>query len=195
MSELVVHMSLSLDGYVAAAGDGPGKGLGVGGEGLHAWLTEGNPDPGSHRPLRGVNAEVFDEMLATGAVVTGRHTFEWAGRWGDDHHGGVPIFVLSRTATDPGGPDNVHYTADLESAVARAKAAAGDRDVMMHGASSVRALLRLGLVDAFALTLVPILLGRGKRLFEDGPAARLRLVRSREGEGVLHLRYAVDRPA
>lgn len=193
MNKVVVYMSMSLDGFIAAEGDGPGRGLGVGGESLHAWLTAGNVSPGSFRPDKGVNAEIFDEMMATGAVITGRRTFEWAGDWGGDHHDGVPIFVLTRTEPEPAVRGLAHYVTDLESAVAQAQEAAGDRNVMVHGASSVQALLRVGLVDELVIHLVPILLGRGKRLFDELPAeaSRLRLVRSLEGAGVLHLRYEV----
>lgn len=197
VSKLVVYMSMSLDGFIAAADDGPGRGLGVGGEPLHAWLTEGNVSPGSFRPARGVNAEVFDESMATGAVITGRHTFEWAGEWGGDHHDGVPIFVLTRRAPEQAAQGNARYVSDLPSAVAQAKEAAGDRDVMMHGASAVQALLRVGLIDEIVIHLVPLLLGRGRRLFDDLPAEtrHLRLIESREGDGVLHLRYKVESSA
>lgn len=192
MSKVVVYMSMSLDGFVAARDDGPGQGLGVGGEPLHAWLTDGNVSPESFRPESGVNAEIFDQMLSSGAVITGRHTFEWAGEWGGDHHDGVPIFVLTRTEREPAVRGLAHYVTDIASAVAQAKDAAGDRDVMMHGASSVRAMLAAGLVDELVITLVPILLGGGTRLFTELPqASGLRLVRSVEGAGVLHLRYEV----
>lgn len=190
MSNVVVFMSMSLDGFIAAEDDGPGRGLGVGGEPLHAWLTDGNVSPDSFRPQQGVNAEIFDEMMATGAVITGRHTFEWAG----DHHDGVPIFVLTRREPEQAVRGLAHYVTDVESAVAQAKEAAGHRDVMMHGASSVQALLRAGLVDELVIHLVPILLGRGRRLFDELPAetSRLRLIHSVEGAGVLHLRYQVE---
>ena len=62
MNKVVLCMSMSLDGFIAAADDGPGRGLGVGGEPLHAWLTDGNDNPGSRRPGEGLNAEVFDDM-------------------------------------------------------------------------------------------------------------------------------------
>ncbi|MDQ2737392.1 MAG: dihydrofolate reductase family protein [Actinomycetota bacterium] len=193
MSKLVVYMSMSLDGFIAAADDGPARGLGVGGEPLHAWLTEGNLSPGSFRPEGGVNAEVFDEMMATGAVIVGRHAFDWAGEWGGDHHDGVPIFVLTHSQPEPATSGHVNYISDLESAVAQAKAAAGERNVMMHGASSVQALLQAGLVDELMIALVPILLGRGRRLFDNLPAETrpLQLIRSIEGHGVLHVRYRV----
>jgi hypothetical protein len=69
MSKLIVYMSMSLDGFIAAVDDGPGRGLGVGGEPLHAWLTDGNTNPASFRPECVVNAEIFGEMMASGAVL------------------------------------------------------------------------------------------------------------------------------
>lgn len=96
MSTVILYMSMSVDGFIAAPGDEVGHGLGVGGEPLHAWLADGQLSPGSYRPASGVNAEVFDEMMATGAVITGRRTFELAGQWGGEHHDGAPIFVLTR---------------------------------------------------------------------------------------------------
>jgi dihydrofolate reductase len=195
VSSLVVYMTMSLDGFVAAADDGPRAGLGVGGEILHDWLSEGDVHGDSHRPPAGVNAEIFDEMLATGAVVTGRNTFEYAGQWAGDHHGGVPIFVLTRQVPEPAVAGNVHYVDDPAALVAQAKAAAGDRDVMMHGASAVQSLLRAGLVDELQIHLVPLLLGRGRRLFDELPrqTQQLRLIRSVQGDGVLHLRYRIER--
>lgn len=193
MSKLVVYMSMSLDGFIAADGDGPGRGLGVGGEPLHGWLTDGNVDPESFRPENGVNAEVFDEMLTSGAVITGRHTFEWAGDWGGDHHDGVPIFVLTRTEPEQPVRGLAHYLTDPAAAVAQAKAAAGEKNVMMHGSSTVQALHAAGLIDEYLISLVPVVLGSGKRLFAATPEAnRLHLVDAVPGVGVLHLRYRVD---
>lgn len=195
MSKIVLYMSMSLDGFIAAEHDDlPGRGLGVGGEPLHAWLTAGNVSPESHRPERGVNAEVFDEMTATGAVIVGRRTFELAGSWGGDHHDGVPILVF--THHDPGyqALGHARHVTDMESAVRAAKAAAGDHDVMMHGAALAQSFLQAGFLDEVVLTVVPILLGRGRRLFED-VSGQLRLISSRAGEGVLHLRYQVVLPA
>ena len=103
MAATVLSMSMSLDGFIAGPNEGPDNGLGDGGHRLHEWLfTSADADnkgiPG--RPA-GVNGQVYDEFMATGAVVAGRGTFEPAGGWGGDHHDGVPIFVLSRHQPDP----------------------------------------------------------------------------------------------
>jgi dihydrofolate reductase len=90
MSKIVLHMSMSVDGFITGPDDGIGRGLGVGGERLHDWLSHGGVDPGSHRPVDETNATVFDEAMATGAVITGRRTFDHAGvgrrppRWSPD---------------------------------------------------------------------------------------------------------------
>jgi hypothetical protein len=91
-------MPMSLDGFIAGLNAGPGK-LGDGGHRLHEWaLTGADADePEVVRPA-GVNREVFDEMMATGAIVAGRGTLEPANGWGGDHHDGMPIFILARRA-------------------------------------------------------------------------------------------------
>ncbi len=194
MTRIVLDMSMSLDGFIAGPGDDEDHGLGIDGEVLHAWLTEGGVDPRSHRPLDETDAAVYDEMMATGAVMVGRRTFELAGGWGGDHHDGVPIFVPTHRAPDTPAPGHARYITDgIESCVAQAKAAAGDRDVMLHGASTAQACLRAGLLDEMQLHVVPVLLGQGRRLFEDLPPdhIELELLRSQHGPGVLHLRYRV----
>jgi dihydrofolate reductase len=167
--------------------------LGIGGERLHEFLTITGGDPASARADDDVGAGVMAEAMRTGAVLTGRKTFEYAGQWNGDHHDGVPIFVLTRSVPDGPAPGHARYLSDLGAAVKEAKAAAGDRDVMMHGASAARALVEAGLLDELELHTVPVLLGRGRRLFEDLPPDRveLELVRALEGEDVLHLRYRV----
>jgi dihydrofolate reductase len=138
MSAAVLYMSMSLDGFIAGPHDDHDNGLGVDGHRLHDWLSDGS-DPASHRPA-GVSGEVFDEALATGAVVVGRRTFELAGGWKGDHHDGVPIFVLTRRPPDGGGRDwpLVTYATDVATATAGAKDAAGDRNVLVHGARTAQ---------------------------------------------------------
>jgi len=93
----VRYMSMSLDGFIAGPNEGPGNGLGDGGHRLHEWVLPGaEADHKAISDLGGVNGQVVDEFMATGAVVAGRGTFEPAGGWGGDHHDGVPIWVFSR---------------------------------------------------------------------------------------------------
>jgi dihydrofolate reductase len=194
MSKVVLYMSMSLDGFIAGPDDGPDHGLGVNGERLHAWLRAGGVDPGSYRPVDGPGATVFDEVMATGAVIVGRRTFEFAGGWAGDHHDGVPIFVLTHAAPEEPAPGAARYVTDgIASCVAQAKAAAGGRDILLHGAATAQACLRAGLLDEMELQLIPVLLGQGRRLFEDLPPdhIELELLRSLDGPGVLHLRYRV----
>jgi dihydrofolate reductase len=114
MARIVLYMSMSLDGFIAGPDDGPGHGLGRGGMRLHDWLREGGIDPESHRPSEEPSASVFDEMMATGAVITGRRTFELAGGWGGDHHDGVPVFVLTHAPPENPPPGHARYVTDLE---------------------------------------------------------------------------------
>jgi dihydrofolate reductase len=195
MSATVLYMSMSLDGFIAGPNDDRGNGLGVDGHRLHDWLADGT-DPASHRPS-GVSGEVFDELMATGAVVAGRRTFEIAGGWSGDHHDGVPIFVLTRRPPDGGAPDwpLVTYVTDVASAMARAKDAAGDRNVLVHGARTAQLALAAGVLDELEIHQIPVLLGQGRRLFDHlGPDhIELELARIVDAPGVTHLRYRVLR--
>ncbi len=198
MGNLVLDMSMSLDGFIAGPDDGPDAGLGIGGHRLHAWLGDGSgDDPRSYRP-DGPSGEIFDELLATGAVLVGRRTFDIAGHWNGDHHDGVPIFVPTHRAPadPPTGAAAITYVTDgIESAVAQAKAAAGDRNVMMHGADTAQHCLRAGVLDEMEIHVVPVLLGRGRRLFESLSADHIELEITRvvDAPGVTHLHYRVVR--
>jgi dihydrofolate reductase len=189
-------MSMSVDGFIAGPGDGPGNGLGDGGHRLHEWFLTG-PESGQQEVVGrpdGVNGEVMDEAMATGAVVVGRRTFELADGWGGDHHDGVPIFVLSRYRPDGGSRwPAVTYLSDVATAVHAAKDAAGERDVLVHGAVTAQRALAAGVLDELQIHLVPVLLGQGRRLFEDMPPdhIELELLRALDGRGVQHLRYRV----
>jgi dihydrofolate reductase len=108
MSKVVLYMSMSVDGFITGPDDGMDHGLGINGERLHDWLSAGGVDPGSHRPVDGPSATVFDELMATGAVITGRRTFDFAGGWAGDHHDGVP--VLSNPALPRPKPRQVAGT-------------------------------------------------------------------------------------
>ena len=200
MPATVLYMSMSLDGFIAGPNEGPGNGLGDGGHRLHEWLmtNDGDLDLEGIRRSGSVNGKVVEEFMSTGAVVAGRGTFEPAGGWGGDHHDGVPIFIVARG--EPGIDIEewplVTYVDDVTSAMSRAKEAAGDRDVLLHGAGITRLALAAGVLDELELHVIPVLFGQGRRLFEGLAAEQIELERTRvlEGEnGVTHTRYRVRR--
>jgi dihydrofolate reductase len=201
VSATVLYMSISLDGFIAGPNAGPGNGLGDGGERLHDWFLRGSAPPSDAAPARqlgGVNGQVFGEVMATGAVVAGRGTFEPADGWAGDHHDGVPIFVLARhePRIDVSHWPLVTYLDDVTRAMTQAKEAAGDRKVLVHGAGTAQLALAAGVLDELELSIVPVLVGQGRRLFENLSPAHIELERTRvlEGEfGVTHLHYRVPR--
>ena len=197
MSATVLYMSMSLDGFIAGPNEGPDNGLGDGGHRLHEWaLTGADGHKEVARPA-GVDGEVWDEFMATGAVVAGRGTFEPAGGWGGDHHDGVPIFILSRgePGIDIGQWPLVTYVNDVGTAISEAKRAAGDENVLVHGAATAQLALAAGLLDELEIHLIPVLFGQGRRLFDNLAPEQIELERTRvlEGDGVTHLHYRVRR--
>ena len=194
MGKIVLFMWMSLDGFIAGPRDGPARGLGVGGERLHdSLIVDDGRDPSSVRSDDEVGAAVLTEVMATGAVLTGRRTFDIAGQWDGDHHDGVPILVLTRTVPEEAPAGHARYVTDVRVAAAQAKRAAGGRDVLLHGAAAARACLQAGVLDEMALQVVPVLLGQGRRLFDGMPPdhVELELLRTLDGPGMLHLRYRV----
>ena len=200
MAATVLYMSMSLDGFIAGPNEGPDNGLGDGGHRLHEWFLPGAD--ADHKAvsgrLSGVNGQVVDEFMATGAVVAGRGTFEPAGGWGGDHHDGVPIFIVARH--EPGIDISqwplVTYVNDVTAAMTEAKRAAGDKNVLVHGAATAQLALAAGVLDELEIHLVPVLLGQGRRLFDHLSPEHIELERTRilEGEaGVTHLHYRVRR--
>jgi dihydrofolate reductase len=201
MGATVLYMSMSLDGFIAGPNAAPDNGLGDGGERLHEWVLTGASATGNGPPelvSGGINGQVAEEFMATGAVVAGRGTFEPANGWGGDHHDGVPIFILSRhePGIDIGSWPLVTYLDDVETAMNRAKEAAGGKNVLVHGAAVAQLALAAGVLDELEIHLVPVLLGQGRPLLGDVVATGVELERTRvlEGEGgVTHLRYRVVR--
>jgi dihydrofolate reductase len=199
MPATVLYMSMSLDGFIAGPNEGPGNGLGDGGHRLHEWLmTEsGDVDLDALQRSGGVNGKLVEEFMSTGAIVAGRGTFEPAGGWGGDHHDGAPIFIYSRH--EPGIDISqwplVTYVDDVETAMTRAKEAAGEKNVLVHGAAVAQLALAAGVLDEMELDVVPVLFGQGRRLFDGLAAEQIELERTRvlEGEGgVTHMHYRVQ---
>lgn len=197
MAATVLYMSMSLDGFIAGPNERPDNGLGDGGGRLHEWIFAGSATdhPGVPGRPEGVNGEIMDGAMATGAVVAGRGTVEPADYWEGNHHDGVPIFILSREP-HPAEEERwplVTFVSDVEAAMARAKEAAGPKDVLVHGAGTAQLALAAGVLDELQIHLVPVLLGEGRPLFEHLGADHIELEQTRivEGEGVTHLRYRV----
>jgi dihydrofolate reductase len=197
VSSTVLYMSTSLDGFITGPNEGPDNGLGDGGHRLHEWVMTGDDvDLESLRRSGDVNGKVVDEFMSTGATVAGRRTFEWAGGWGGDHHDGAPIFIYSRhePGIDISNWPLVTYVDDVETAMTRAKEAAGEKNVLVHGAAVAQLALAAGVLDELELHVVPVLFGQGRLLFEDLDAEQIELERTRilEGEGgVTHMHYQV----
>jgi dihydrofolate reductase len=158
VSVSVLYMSMSLDGYIAGPNDEPSNPGGDGFDRLHEWIT--TPDGEYGRPS-GPAGELFDEMNTYGAVLAGRRTAEQIDHWGGDRHG-VPIFVVSHR---PPGPSVANYplvtyvTDGIASAMAQAKAAAGDRYVLVHGAYTAQGALEAGVLDELVIHQIPVLFG------------------------------------
>jgi dihydrofolate reductase len=194
VSAAVLYMSTSLDGYIAGPGDEPGNPGGDGFGRLHDWFVA--PDGEFFRPS-GPAGQLMDEVNATGAVLVGRRTVEQADHWKGDHHDGVPIFVPSHR---PPGPSVAAYplvtyvTDGIASAMAQAKAAAGDRNVLVHGAYTAQRALNAGVLDELQIHQIPVLFGRGRRLFEVLPSrVELEIVRVIDTPEATHIRYRVRR--
>jgi dihydrofolate reductase len=196
MSKVTAGITMSLDGYIAAPEDGPGKGLGTGGERLHNWVFGGpwHYDDVTRGEPQGEDAAWMAQAMAQlGAVVTGRSTYEAAGHWGGRSPWGVPVFVVThRTDEQPDGHD-FSFVAGVEAAVEAAREAAGGRNVnVMGGAQTIRQALAANLVEELTVIVAPVILGAGKRLF-DGFAHTVDLeqIGARQSQYATFLNYRV----
>lgn len=175
MGDVIVDITMSLDGFVTARDPGPDAGLGVGGEPIHDWAIGGRTD---------VDQQILDDAVAaTGAVLMGRNLYDVVDGphgWTDEvgygaarpQEGMAPIFVVTHEAPAPDQVrlvDRFRFATDgIDAAVATAREAAGDRHVVvMGGAGVIQSVLRAGLADELRIHLVPVLTGGGTRLFDD----------------------------
>ncbi|HEY1544307.1 MAG TPA: dihydrofolate reductase family protein [Xanthobacteraceae bacterium] len=201
MSKVVVEMSLSLDGFVVGPDDRPGQPFGTRkAERLHAWLLSGSePYEGTFLRPEGRNRELVDAFFhTTGALLTGRRTYDLAHGWGGSHPiPGLPVVVLTHKppADVPKGKSSFTFcTTGVEDAVEAANRLAKEKDVMVHGADTTRQLLAAGLVDELRLHVVPILLGDGRRMFErNADDLPLEMIETVATPQAVHLRYRVCR--
>jgi dihydrofolate reductase len=210
MANVIAPLGMSLDGFIAAANDGaddPEDGMR-----LFNWYFDGDTPirqyreaanrRGDLRPLTlsACNATVVQGLVdSTGAVVTGRRTYDLVDGWGGDGPvPGLPLFIVTHHVPDeiPEGESSYTFVTDgVASAIDQAKAAAGDKYVSLLGASVPQQCLRAGLLDEIQIRLVPTLLGNGTRLFEHLGDERIELemVGVVECPGVTHMRFRVAR--
>jgi dihydrofolate reductase len=214
MARLRFGISMSVDGFTAGPNPSEEQPLGEGGEQLHEWviaLAAWRKQHGLEGGDVNANSGVLEESLDNiGATVMGRNMFgggpgpwgedPWEGWWGDDPPFHTPVFVLTHHEREPlrkqGGTTFTFVTDGIESALEQAKEAAGGKDVSLGGGAAVfQQYLVAGLVDEVKLSVVPILLGDGTRLFDSvaGADVKLEPVRVVDAPGVTHLTYRVGR--
>jgi dihydrofolate reductase len=197
MTKVVAIMSMSLDGYVADENDGVDE--------VFDWYFSGDVDipmPSTRSDMTfhvsAPSAEYLRGLMAeVGAMLTGRRTFERAGGWDGEHPWEVPAFVVTHQVPDgwPRPGSTVEFVTDgIESAVPRAKSAAGPKSVGVHGAQTIQQCLNAGLLDEIHIDLAAVLLGAGVRLFDHLANTPVVLGNPRvvTGVGVTHLRYPVQ---
>lgn len=188
----IANLSVSLDGFYTGADPGPKNPLGDDGAVLHGWFGHDVAD----RAQLTADDILRPEFERTGALVMGRDSYEHGqALWGARPPFEVPLFVVTHR---PRGDDvregsTFHFVESFEEAWALARYAADDKAVGLHGGGAIRQGLRGGHLDELQLHLVPVLLGRGRRLFDDvieSPVG-LEILRVAEGPGVTHVKYRV----
>jgi dihydrofolate reductase len=170
MTKVAAGITISLDGYITGPNDGPGRGLGDGGERLHYWVFGGpwSYDEEPRGEPTGADKEYLDEAMArSGAVVIGRNMYEAAEAWGGHNPFGVPLFVVTHRPEDEPVESGFTFVNGLDEAIARAREAAGGKDVAIGGGADViRQALRAGYLEELSISIAPVILGGGKRLFD-----------------------------
>lgn len=212
MSKVRVHMVVSLDGYAAGPNQSRERPFGERTEHFLDWvfkLKAFREMQGMEGGESGPSSDVIKEAAANiGATIMGRNMFgggpgpwpeePWNGWWGDNPPYHTPVFVLTHYAREPlvmqGGTVFNFVTDGIESALAQAREAAGDKDIRIGGgANVVNQYLAAGLIDELELHVVPVVLGAGERLFANFGDARpqLELVRTVPAPDVTHLKYRI----
>jgi len=201
MGRVVAQISVSLDGYVAGPNDGPGNGMGDDGDKVHEWMF----GLSSYRSRNDLgegedNAEsaFMDEQLSNiGAYLMGRRMFDNGFEpWGPVPPYRCPVFIVTsrpkETMEMEGGTTYNFVTNGIESALAQAKAAAGDKDIAIAGgARIIQEYLAAGLLDEIDIHIASVFLGGGVRLFDqpDLVGVTFEPVRVVAGPGATHIRY------
>ena len=199
MTKVLAGITTSVDGYVTGPDDGPGKGLGEGGERLHYWVFGGpwTYEGGPRGEPTGEDAAWLAETVSrVGAVVGGRWTYEAAGHWGGENPWNLPFFIVTHRPEEepPGGAFT--FVSGVREAVEQAREAAAGKDVhVMGGADVIRQALAAGLVDELTIIVAPVVLGGGKRLFEGfTDSLELEHLGVRQSRYATFVDYRVKRP-
>jgi dihydrofolate reductase len=198
MTKVLAGITMSVDGYITGPDDGPDHGLGEGGERLHYWVFGGpwTYGDGHLGEATGADKQYLDEMDArVGAVIGGRGTFDAADRWGGTNPWPVPFFIVTHHPDDVPQDAGFIMVDSFDDAIRRARAAAGDKDVqVMGGADVIRQALAAGYVDELSITIAPVILGAGKRLFDGFDASiDLEHIRTLQSTLATHITYRVRR--
>lgn len=199
MTKITCHLAVSIDGFVAGPDQSEEQPLGAGGLQLHEWHLPGR----EHDPI---DVEAARAILdGDGAYVMGRNMFgpirgewsgDWRGWWGEEPPYHAPVFVLTHHQREDvvmeGGTTFSFVTDGFDAALARARDAAGERNVSIAGgASTVNQALAAGVVDELTLHVVPVVLGSGERLFAGVGDLRMRVVDAVTSPGATHVRYSI----
>ena len=198
MDKVFAALAVSVDGFITGRDPAPGRGLGDGGT-LFDWYFSGDVPSrvfGGFK-LSESSRAIFDDIAARiGAVVAGRNTYDdsegFAGS--GSPHPTAPLIVVSHRPAPPESTDKQTFATSIEAGIEHARAVAGDRDVAVMGGGVITAALRAGLLDEVVLHQVPVLLGTGRRFFQDLPAhIRLSLCAAVPAPGVTHLHYRIEK--
>jgi dihydrofolate reductase len=198
MTKVVAGITTSLDGYITGLNDGPGRGLGDNGEQLHYWVF-GGPWTYDEEPTgepAGADKEFLDRAMAgVGAVIGGRNTYEAAEAWGGHNPWGIPFFILTHHPDDAPADAGFSFVNGLDEAITQATAAANGKNVhVMGGGNTIRQALAAGHIQELTLSIVPVILGAGKRLFGDStPPVRLEHANLLQSPFATHITYRVLR--
>jgi dihydrofolate reductase len=195
MSKVYAEQSMSLDGFTTGPNVRVGNGMGDDGDRLHDWIF----DPKTNTMTKAGEKFMEEKSTSNGAVIMGKRMFDVGFEpWGDPPPFGMPVFVVTHQKRDPlpmkGGTTYIFVTDGIEAALEQARAAAGDKDVLIQGgANIIRQYLEAGLLDEIQIQLIPILFGEGTRLFEglDPEGIELRKTSSTDTPAATHFRFEV----
>ena len=201
MGKVTFNMTMSLDGFVAGLNDRPDNPLGDNGEQLFNWYNSGDtdyafPGMGLKDKISKASVKRLEKAIkSAGALVTARKTFDIANAWGGQHPANVPVVVLTHHVPQEWvkeGSPFTFVTEGIESAIQKAKALAGKKDVIVGTATTLQQALNAGLMDEITIDLAPVILGKGVKLFDHlKQMPKLEQISVVKGQGVTHLQYRV----